>query len=127
MLIDHPTTPQGPRRFGVGIDTARYGQSCRFLRDDLQPAAADTRDSGLTLVEPAKQEVAAAGAASQPQAQAAGQRVFVGFDAKCGKKGDIIDLWASVSGMSLRDAALDLIQTFGLESGNQAGTEKRQG
>src|SRR5438876_6163601 len=27
------------RRFGVGIDTSRYGHYATFLRDDLQPAA----------------------------------------------------------------------------------------
>jgi len=32
-------TPPAPRRFGVGIDTSRYGQYAAFLRDDLQPAA----------------------------------------------------------------------------------------
>ena len=26
-------------RFGVGIDTSRYGHHAAFLRDDLQPAA----------------------------------------------------------------------------------------
>ena len=31
-----PTT-----RIGVGIDTSRYGHYAAFLRDDLQPAAAD--------------------------------------------------------------------------------------
>ena len=30
-----------PRRFGVGIDTSRYGHFAAFLRDDLQPAAAE--------------------------------------------------------------------------------------
>jgi DNA primase len=44
-----------------------------------------------------------------------GNNVFQCFDAQCGKKGDVIDLWASVTGLSLRDAALDLIRTFGLE------------
>lgn len=29
------------RRFGVGIDTSRYGHYAAFLRDDLQPAAAE--------------------------------------------------------------------------------------
>jgi hypothetical protein len=41
--------------------------------------------------------------------------VFCCHDKTCGKKGDVIDLWASVNGMSLRDAALDLVQTFNLE------------
>src|SRR5262249_29780489 len=35
------SAPQSPRRFGVGIDTSRYGHYAVFLRDDLQPAAAD--------------------------------------------------------------------------------------
>jgi hypothetical protein len=41
--------------------------------------------------------------------------VFCCHHKDCGKKGDVIDLWASVNGMSLRDAALDLVQTFHLE------------
>jgi transposase len=44
-----------------------------------------------------------------------GENVFCCFDKTCGHKGDVIDLWASVKGMSLRDAALDLVQTFNLE------------
>jgi len=33
-------SPQ-PRRVGVGIDTSRYGHYACFLRDDLEPAAAE--------------------------------------------------------------------------------------
>ncbi len=41
-MLPHPApVPQSPRRFGVGIDTARYGRCAAFLREDLQPAAAD--------------------------------------------------------------------------------------
>jgi transposase len=39
MLPQPPSTPPAPRRFGVGIDTSRYGHYAAFLRDDLQPAA----------------------------------------------------------------------------------------
>jgi len=53
------------------------------------------------------------------------QNVFHCFDATCQKKGDVIDLWASVNGMSLRQAALDLVRTFNLEPA--PGTEKRNG
>jgi hypothetical protein len=39
-----------------------------------------------------------------------------------------MDLWASVMGMSLRDAALDLVRTFDLEPTPLGkGTEKRNG
>jgi transposase len=41
--------------------------------------------------------------------------VFQCFDARCAAKGDAIDLWARLRGLSLRDAALDLVDTFGLE------------
>jgi hypothetical protein len=54
-----------------------------------------------------------------------GENVFQRFDAACGKKGDIIDLWASARALSLRDSALDLVQTFGLEPA--PATEKRNG
>jgi transposase len=51
--------------------------------------------------------------------------VFHCFDAACSKKGDVIDLWASVKGMSLREAAIDLVRTFDLDPAPR--TEKRQG
>jgi hypothetical protein len=53
--------------------------------------------------------------------------VFQCFDQHCGQKGDVIDLWAALHGMSLRQAALDLVQTFGLEAAPPSGTEKRHG
>ena len=34
-----PPVPTDSPRFGVGIDTSRYGHYAAFLRDDLQPAA----------------------------------------------------------------------------------------
>ena len=52
---------------------------------------------------------------------------FQCFDATCGRKGDVIDLWAAFHGLSLRDAALDLVRTFGLEPAPHSGTEKRNG
>jgi CHC2-type zinc finger protein len=53
--------------------------------------------------------------------------VFHCFAKECGQKGDVIDLWAAVNGMSLREAALDLVRTFGLEPAPDPGTEKRNG
>jgi hypothetical protein len=53
------------------------------------------------------------------------KNVFQCFDAKCGKKGDVIDLWAAVKGFNLRDAAIDLVTTFNLEPAPR--TEKRNG
>lgn len=47
------------------------------------------------------------------------------FDAKCQSQGDVIDLWAAVHKLSVRDAALDLVRTFDLEPA--AATEKRHG
>jgi len=47
------------------------------------------------------------------------KNVFQCFDANCGKKGDVIDLWASVNAMSLRQAAIDLVRTFHLEPAPQ--------
>ena len=49
------------------------------------------------------------------------------FAKECGRKGDVIDLWAAVQGLSLRAAALELVQTFGLEPAPRGGTEKRNG
>jgi transposase len=53
--------------------------------------------------------------------------VFQCFDKKCAQKGDVIDLWAAVQKLSLREAALDLVRTFGLEPSSRCGTEKRNG
>jgi transposase len=55
------------------------------------------------------------------------ENVFQCFESRCGKKGDVIDLWASVRGLSLREAAVDLVHTFGLEPTPPRGTEKRNG
>jgi len=55
------------------------------------------------------------------------ENVFHCFDKKCGQQGDVIDLWAALHGWSLRQAALDLVQTFGLEPAATTGTEKRHG
>jgi transposase len=46
------------------------------------------------------------------------------FAKECGRKGDVIDLWAAVQGLSLRAAALELVQTFGLEPA-PAGEQRR--
>ena len=54
------------------------------------------------------------------------ENVYQCFDAKCGSRGDVIDLWAALHRLGgLREAALDLVQTFGLEPA--PGTEKRNG
>jgi len=53
--------------------------------------------------------------------------VFQCFDKKCAQKSDVIDLWASVKGLSPREASLDLVRTFGLEPAPRIGTEKKNG
>ena len=53
--------------------------------------------------------------------------LFCCFDACCAQKGDVIDLWACVNGMSLRQAAIDLVQTFNLQPAPHKDTEKRHG
>jgi len=53
--------------------------------------------------------------------------VFPCFDARCGQQGDVIDLWAALHQLSLRDAALDLVRTFNLEPAPASRTEKRHG
>lgn len=55
------------------------------------------------------------------------ENVFHCFDKNCGKKGDAIDLWSLLHHMNLRAAAVDLVQTFGLEPAPGSGTEKRHG
>src|SRR5262249_26818147 len=56
-----------------------------------------------------------------------GKNVFQCFDPSCGIKGDVIDLWAAVKKLPLRNAALDLVRTFGLEPAPPNGTDKRHG
>ena len=53
--------------------------------------------------------------------------VFHCFEASCQKKGDVIDFWAALHSLSLRDAALDLVRTFGVEPAPPKGPEKRHG
>jgi hypothetical protein len=56
------------------------------------------------------------------------EHVFQCFDPKCAANGDVIDLWSKLHRMPLRDAALDLVQTFHLEpSPSASGPEKRNG
>jgi transposase len=55
------------------------------------------------------------------------ENVFCCFDSRCGQQGDVIELWAAVKQMGLREAALDLARTFGLEPAPAKATEKRDG
>ena len=55
------------------------------------------------------------------------ENVFHCFDPACGKQGDVLDLWAALHQSSLREAALDLVQVFQLESAPKPGSEKRHG
>ncbi len=48
--------------------------------------------------------------------------VFHCFDAKCGAKGDVIDLWGGVAALDLRAAAVDLVHPFHLEPVPPIGT-----
>lgn len=53
--------------------------------------------------------------------------VFQCFDASCQKQGDVIDFWAALQQMNLRQAALDLVRIFNLEPSATKRTEKRNG
>jgi len=53
------------------------------------------------------------------------QNVFCCFYPPCGIKGDVIDLWARLKGLKLRDAAHDLVNVFNLQPAPR--TEKRNG
>jgi transposase len=55
------------------------------------------------------------------------ENVFSCFDAACGKRGDVIDLWAALHQLDLRAAAIDLVNTFDLEPAPAPRTEKRHG
>jgi hypothetical protein len=54
-------------------------------------------------------------------------KVFQCFDQQDGHKDDVLDLWAALHGLSLREAAVDLVRTFGLQPCLPHGTEKRNG
>lgn len=51
--------------------------------------------------------------------------VYQCFETTCASHGDVLDLWAALHKLPLREAALDLVRTFGLEPA--PGTEKRHG
>ena len=51
------------------------------------------------------------------------QNVFHCFHPSCARKGDVIDLWAALHGLNLRQAAIELVHRFNLEPA--PGTEKR--
>jgi len=51
------------------------------------------------------------------------KNVFCCFSPSCGAKGNVLDLWAAVHKLPLREAALDLVATFHLAVSN---AEKRQ-
>ena len=51
------------------------------------------------------------------------KNVFRCFSPSCGASGNVLDLWAAVHKLPLREAALDLVETFGLDVRNP---EKRQ-
>jgi transposase len=53
------------------------------------------------------------------------QNVFHCFQPTCAKKGDVIDLWAGLHGLSLRQAAIELVRIFHLEPAPEP--EKRHG
>ncbi len=125
MLPHHAPAPQSPLRIGVGIDASRYGHYAAFLRDDHQPAADE-----LAFAE------SAAGYAlfrQRPECivgRHGSVHLVVRFDAMCGQKGDVIDLWESVNGLSLGEAGVARLGATnvwtGTRSGNN-GTEKRNG
>ena len=55
------------------------------------------------------------------------KNVFHCFERTCQKQGDVIDLWAALHHLDLRQAALDLVRTFDLEPAPKHRTEKRHG
>ena len=55
------------------------------------------------------------------------QNVFCCHDAACQAKGDVLDLWAALHQLGLREAALDLVHSFALEPAANTRTEKRHG
>jgi transposase len=55
------------------------------------------------------------------------ENLYQCFEAKCQSKGDVLNLWAALHHLSLRDVALDLVRTFDLEPAPAPGSEKRNG
>jgi len=53
--------------------------------------------------------------------------LFQCFDTRCAAKGDVIDLWAKLHGRSVREAALELVQTFHLEPAPRPSSPHRPG
>jgi hypothetical protein len=55
------------------------------------------------------------------------KNLFQCFDTHCAAKGDVIDLWAKLHGRSVREAALELVQTFQLEPAPRPYSPHRPG
>jgi transposase len=53
------------------------------------------------------------------------KNVFQCFQPACARKGDVIDLWAGLHGLNLRQAAIELVRTFHVEPAPEP--EKRHG
>ena len=53
------------------------------------------------------------------------KNVFRCFQSSCARESDVIDLWAALHGLNLRQAAIDLVQKFNIEPAPR--TEKRHG
>jgi transposase len=54
-----------------------------------------------------------------------GKGVFQCFHKSCRAKGNVLDLWSAVQGLSLYEAAQDVAQTLGIDLPRPGGTEKR--
>ena len=52
------------------------------------------------------------------------KKVFQGFDASCGAKGNVLDLWAQSRGVTISQAAHDLAQRLGITTEERRGTRK---
>jgi transposase len=64
----------------------------------------------------------AAGAKSRSFSVNLEKNIFQCFDAKCGAKGNVLDLWAKKQGMGLPEAARDLANRLGINQEQRRGT-----
>lgn len=53
-----------------------------------------------------------------------GKNIFRCLNPACAKQGNVLDLWAARHGLPLREAAIDLAETFQLELAPAAGNGK---
>lgn len=120
----HGRTPAATRRVGVDFAHVKTQLSLERVLEHLG-LAANLKGRGRQRRGPCPVHDKDGQSKGRTFAVQLDHNAFYCFYPPCGIKGDVIDLWARLKGLKLRDAALDLVNTFNLEPAPR--TEKRNG